>query len=74
MNGLILFLIWIIPLAITWTCLWFSMEKGETIEHFLKDPDAKVPAILALLPFMGIVTAVTFILILTWNSIKNITR
>lgn len=74
MKGLILFLFWIIPLAITWTCLWFSMKKGETIEHFLKNEDAKVPAILALIPLMGIVTAIMFILILTWNNIKNITR
>lgn len=74
MKGLILFLLWIIPVAITWTCLWFSMEKGETIEHFLKDENARVPAIIALIPFMGIVTAIMFILILTWNNIKNITR
>lgn len=74
MKGLIFFLFWFIPLAITWTCLWFSMEKGETIEHFLQDDDVRIPAILALIPFMGLVTAIMFLLILTWNSIKNITR
>lgn len=73
MTGLTLFLLWIIPLAITWTCLWFSMEKGETIEHFLKN-DAMVPAILALIPFINIAPAVIFLITLTWNSIKNITR
>lgn len=74
MNGFIFFLLWIIPLGVTWTCLWFSMKKGETIEHFLKDENARIPAILALIPLMGIVTAVMFLLILTWNNIKNITR
>ena len=74
MKGLILFLFWFIPLAITWTCLWFSMEKGETVEHFLQYDDVRIPAILALIPFMGLVTAIMFLLILTWNSIKNITR
>lgn len=74
MTVLTIFLIWIIPLAITWTCLWFSMKKGETIEHFLKNEDAKIPAIIALIPFMGIITAIMFILILTWNNIKDITR
>lgn len=74
MKGLILFLLWIIPLATTWTCLWFSMEKGETVEHFLQDYNVRIPAILALIPFMGLVTAIIFLLTLTWNSIKNITR
>lgn len=74
MKGLILFLLWIIPLAITWTCMWFSMEKGETIEHFLKKDDATVPAILAIIPAINIAPAVVFLFMLTWNSIKNITR
>lgn len=74
MKGLILFLFWVIPLAITWTCMWFSMEKGETIEHFLKKEDATVPAILAIIPAINIAPALVFLLMLTWNSIKNITR
>lgn len=82
---MMILLLYFIPIAIIFICCYFEMNKGETVEEYLKSIDVGWGSILTFLPIVNIFTSIMLIFLFIFeffsadidtiiNKIKNIKK
>ena len=68
-------MVWLIPILIIGICIYIDMEKGQSIEEYIKenkisDPECFLP-LLILIPIVNCFMVVCFIVSIIYDKIKH---
>lgn len=68
-------MVWLIPILIIGICIYIDMEKGQSIEEYIKENKISDPeyfiALLILIPIVNCFMAVCFIVSIIYDKIKH---
>lgn len=66
-------MIWLIPILIIGICIYIDMEKGQSIEEYIKENSGNDPLdiLLILFPIVNCFMAVCFIVSIMYDKIKH---
>lgn len=63
---------WLIPILIIGICMYIDMEKGQSIEEYIKEQDIDSAAVIIIIaPVINCVTAFCCTILVIYNKIKH---
>lgn len=66
-------MIWLIPILIIGICMYIDMEKGQSIEEYIKENEISAPesVLLILIPMVNCFMAVCCVVTIIYDKIKH---
>lgn len=66
-------MVWLIPILIIGICMYIDMEKGQSIEEYIKENEISAPecVLLILIPIVNCFTTVCCIVSIIYDKIKH---